>query len=186
MAKLGYTLLALLSHGPSTGYDLSLASKKIIRIFPEVNVSQFYPELYQMEADGLIAYEQVEHIERPALPNKKIYSLTEAGQQRLRDWLYQPVKVTPLRDELLIKAYAIWLIDSPRQAANLFREHAELHQVQLDRYLEQEKMLLTEHGAALEAIHSPHFSHYATLKFGISYERAYVEWCEWLVGRLDR
>jgi PadR family transcriptional regulator AphA len=185
MSRLSYVLLALLSHQPATGYDLVHASDRLIRISPDPNIGQVYPELGNMEAEGLITVE-IGKQQRTDKNEKRIYTITAAGRAKLREWLDEPVKAPAIRDDLLVKAHSIWLTDSPTRAADLFREHAYLHEEQAARYAALEKTMHDEHGAEIRQIHSQWFSAYATLQYNLSYERQYAAWCWWMVENLEQ
>ena len=81
---LEYAILGLLSWKPFSGYDL----KKIFSDSPiyywSGNNNQIYRTLLSLYEDGLVS-RKVE--EQENLPAKKIYTLTQAGQQMLENWL---------------------------------------------------------------------------------------------------
>ena len=65
------------------------------QIWP-LNVGQVYTTLNRLERDGLVR-------QRPE-SGDKLYEITPAGSQRLRDWFAEPVqRGTPSRDELVLK-----------------------------------------------------------------------------------
>ncbi|MCL6648312.1 MAG: PadR family transcriptional regulator [Chloroflexi bacterium] len=70
--------------------------------------SQIYPELARREARGFVASRRVPQQGRP---DKKVYTLTAAGLAALKEWVTAPVEVPAVRDELVLKAYSLWLAD---------------------------------------------------------------------------
>ena len=98
MTTLGYALLALLAREPLTGYDLAQRMRHSTDFFWTARHSQIYPELARMEAAGLLIHEVIRQRERP---DKKRYTMTEAGYAALRAWLIQPVGVAPRQVPLL-------------------------------------------------------------------------------------
>src|SRR5690348_6743093 len=89
---LGYALLGLLARRPLWGYDLARRMKVPIGYFWHASHSQIYPELAALEADGLVTHEIVQQRDRP---DKKLYSITEAGREVLRRWVSEPASSSP-------------------------------------------------------------------------------------------
>jgi len=181
MSTLGYALLGLLARAPASGYDLSRELRAPIGFFWRARHSQIYPELARLEAEGLVSHTAVEQQE---LPDKKVYTITEAGQEALRRWVTEPVEPAVVRDELLLKTFSLWLAD-PAAAAALFREHERRHAEQLRVYEELQRQLEAK-GEEIAHRSSPIFAAYVTLQRGIIYERQYLEWCRWVAEQLER
>jgi DNA-binding PadR family transcriptional regulator len=84
--------LGLLLQGPAHGYEL----KKRIAIsfgtqYPNPSDSVVYPRLVQFEKEGLVT-SKVE--QQQGVPNKKVYSLTEAGYKRVLELIATPIQMT--------------------------------------------------------------------------------------------
>lgn len=181
MTTLGYALLALLARTPLTGYDLAQRMRRSTDFFWTARHSQIYPELARLEAAGLLTHEVIRQTERP---DKKRYTMTEAGYAALREWLVQPVRPAPERDEMMLKTFCSWLLD-PREAVGLVRAQEAEHTARQAVY---EAMLadLEQHpDVRHRRVSTPVFTSYATLRRGIQYERGYAEWCRWLVETLE-
>jgi DNA-binding PadR family transcriptional regulator len=181
ITALGYALLALLARKPLTGYDLAQRMRRSTDFFWTARHSQIYPELARMESAGLVTYEVIQQTERP---DKKRYTITEAGLAALRAWLAQPVRPAPERDEMMLKTFCAWLIE-PREAIGLFRVQQAEHST---RQVTYEAMLadLEQHpDVRNRRVRSPAFTSYATLRRGIQYERGYAEWCRWMAETLE-
>jgi DNA-binding PadR family transcriptional regulator len=179
---LGYAILGLLAREPLSGYDLASRTRERLGFFWQARHSQIYPELARMEESGLVSHQVVEQQDRP---DKKVYSATEAGLDTLKAWVAEPPAPRAVRDELVLKAYSIWLVD-PERALALFREQERQHRERLARYEEIEAWMQKEWGRDLEQIDSPRFASYATLQRGKGYEREYAEWCGWLADLLEK
>ena len=120
-------MLGLLSWKPLTGYDL----KKIIEdssvMYWSGNNNQIYKALVELHEEGLVTTEQV-HQENA--PSKKIYTITEAGLMKLREWVLSTPEVSELKNIFLVQlAWADQLSDG------------ELNDL-LDRYENEVKMQL--------------------------------------------
>ena len=174
-------MLGLLAREPLSGYDLASRMKERVGFFWQARQSQIYPELARLEGEGMVIHRVVEQQDRP---DKKVYEITGAGLDCLREWVAAPVKPRAARDEMVLKAYSVWLAD-PEKAVVLFREQQRLHKEQLLRYEEIGAWMEEEWGEDLGLPASPRFASYAALQRGILHERGYAEWCAWLADRLE-
>ncbi|PZM66817.1 DUF4180 domain-containing protein [Paenibacillus dendritiformis] len=114
-----YAILGLLSWKPATGYELKKIFEDSSAMYWSGNNNQIYKSLVQLLNDGLVTNE-VKHQENS--PSKKIYSITEEGLARLKDWVLEEPDVPELKNTFLIQlAWADQLSDE------------ELHEM-LDRY----------------------------------------------------
>ena len=145
VSSLGYALLGLLARESLSGYDLARRMRDRIGYFWHARHSQIYPELARLERAGLVRHEVVQQRDRP---HKKVYAATAAGEATLRDWVTSPLEPPGVRDELVLRAYSLWLAD-PDAAAALFRDQERIHLAQLARYEQIEgQMRGAAHGAA--------------------------------------
>ncbi|MBX3487819.1 PadR family transcriptional regulator [Parvibaculum sp.] len=71
-------LLSVLMGGPATGYDIKKVMEHDVSTLVDVSLSNLYPALNELAAEGLVTFRKVEQDNRP---NKKIYELTAAGQE---------------------------------------------------------------------------------------------------------
>lgn len=178
---LGYAILGVLAREPLSGYDLAGRMKERVGFFWHARHSQIYPELARLEGERLVSYQVVEQQSRP---DKKIYEVTDAGLKNLKEWVTEPVEPRATRDELVLKAYSLWLAE-PGESLSLFREQEQRHEEQLQRYEEIEAWMEQEWSSDIRKISSPRFASYAALQRGIGYERGYVDWCRWVVDQLE-
>jgi len=178
---LGYAVLSLLSREDLSGYDLKRWMERPLGYFWSARHSQIYPELARLEEEGFATHHVVEQRERP---DKKVYGITTAGREVLREWVTEPPSSQATRDELVLKAYSIWLAE-PDDAAALFEEQGRLHDEQLGHYEEIESWMQDEWGESPELMDFDRFASYAALRRGIGYERGYAEWCRWVAAKLE-
>ncbi len=181
ITTLGYALLGLLARESYSGYDLGRQLKAPIGFYWHARYSQIYPELAKLEAEELAIFEVVEQHDLPA---KKVYTITEKGREALKEWVTAATDLPPMRDELILKTFSLWLAD-PEQAIALFHQQIELHTKQLQHYEEFERKL-EEDKEDVSNSFSPLFATYATLKVGLDYERMYIQWCHWTIAQLER
>ncbi len=178
---LGYALLGLLARDSLSGYDVIRRMEEPVGFFWHARRSQIYPELARLEQAGLVVYVVVAQEDRP---DKKVYTLTPAGREALREWVTRPSRPPLDRDEFMLKIYSIWLAD-PQQALALVRTHEGYHAERLARYQAIEAEMERDWPPAARRLDSPKFAAYATLRRGLEYERGYAAWCRWLAEALE-
>src|SRR5262245_41255616 len=176
VATLGYALLALLAKRPNTAYELAQRARRPLGYFWAASYGQIHPQLRELTAAGLLTEESMSG---PGPHDKRVYSVTAAGQAALAAWVVEPPRQEPSRDELLLKAYAIATAD-PGRARAFVLSQAETHRQRLAEYAAIRRRLGP---AAAEPSH-PDFGSLATVRYGIAYERHRAQWCEWLAERL--
>ncbi len=167
----------------ASGYDLGRQLRAPIGFFWRARYSQIYPELAKLEAQGLVKHKVVQQQD---LPDKKVYAITPEGHALLSSWVTAPIELSHIRDELVLKAYSLWLAD-PEAALALFRTHEQQHAKQLEMYegiRQQMEQQQSEQPQCLLTF--PIFGQYATLQRGIGYEREYLAWCRWVISQLEQ
>jgi DNA-binding PadR family transcriptional regulator len=106
-------VLALLAKEPAHGYELRARLRDALGPFGEaMNAGQIYVTLTRLEKAGLVSWEQTEGL--PDRPDRKIYELTAAGQQRVTSWVTEVAwpRLAPTEFHLkLIAASAAKLAD---------------------------------------------------------------------------
>ena len=85
--SLEYAILGFLNYHPYTGYDLKKIFDTSIRHFWPADQSQIYRTLARLTEQGFAEMEKVPQDDRP---DRKVYSITEAGRAELMKWLSGP------------------------------------------------------------------------------------------------
>jgi PadR family transcriptional regulator, regulatory protein AphA len=91
--NLRFAILATLSAGPRTGYDLTQRFDSTVGHIWHAPHSQIYPELRRMEQEGFVAADEVP---RGPRGTKRRYRLTDEGMRALRD---QAASMAPVQRE---------------------------------------------------------------------------------------
>jgi DNA-binding PadR family transcriptional regulator len=180
ISRLGYALLALLARQPGTGYELAARARRPLGYFWAARHSQVYPELRRLLDAGLVRFDAAPG---PGPRDKKVYSLTEAGLGMLRDWVPRPPRPANSRDDLVLKAYAVWTAD-PAAARDLFAGEAARQEEVLSAYEKDWRAVESRHDGGPPPVTHPDFGNYATLRCGISYERHRIAWLRWMSEQL--
>ena len=102
--KSGYLILGLLSFGEKSGYDLKqLADTSVAIFYASPARSQVYTELRRLAEHGYATEREVEQTDRP---DKRLYSITESGEDALTDWLENtPTSADAIKSHLLLKVF---------------------------------------------------------------------------------
>ncbi|WP_328869290.1 PadR family transcriptional regulator [Streptomyces sp. NBC_00287] len=173
--SLKYAVLAALLEGEASGYELSKVFDVSFANFWASTPQQLYRELERLTQDGLIEARVVQQERRP---NKRMFTLTEAGREELGSFAAAPVRrPAAMRDELMIKIQA--MDDSePGPTIALIEERMSWALGKLARYERVRDRLLsgrTEEDYLREA---DRVGPYLTLLAGIAYEEENRRWCE--------
>lgn len=173
---LAHTILVVLASEPRSGYDVSKCFDESLSCYWKASQQQIYRELSKMEQQGWVCFET---IPQEGKPDKKIYHLTAQGQQELAQWFTEPTEPTPIREDLLVRVLAGALMPRDCLIKELQRRR-HLHLDQLKRYQDKE--------ALYKAMPQPQpldQFRYLTLRRGIRYETAWIDWCDEVLAVLD-
>jgi PadR family transcriptional regulator AphA len=95
-------LLGLLAIEPMSGYDLGLNIRASVGHFWNESYGQIYPNLKKLASGGFVSCKTER---QKGKPDRRIYSITEKGRERLTAWLaVRPQPEIP-RNELLLKLF---------------------------------------------------------------------------------
>lgn len=166
---LSHTILAVLTHSPHSGYDISKRFEESVSCYWQASQQQIYRELGKMEHQGWVTFEKVP---QEGKPDKKIYRMTAAGERELQRWYLEPTEPTPIREELLVKVLAAPFV-SEEQLVQELRRRRQVHQERLRNYREKE----AEYQAIAQPPRAEQFR-YLTLRRGIRYEQDWISWCD--------
>lgn len=121
---LQHALLALLSGGPSYGYELKASFERAAGPqWGEFNIGHVYQVTDRLARDGLVEGQRVQQIDRP---DKTIYELTPRGWDELRRWLGEPFRrQSGYRDDFVLKIIAAACLgeDELRAVSRRQQEH---------------------------------------------------------------
>ena len=166
---LGDAILACLTERPMTGYELAKTFDASIGFFWKADHQQIYRELTKLRDRGHI---QGREVVQSGKPNKLVYTLTEEGRAALRHWAARPSVPASIKDDLLVRLYALDSIDIEPLRTDLMAR-LEHHR---DRWSRYERILIKRfpEGTAAPA----DMGKLLALRLGVRHERAVVEWCE--------
>lgn len=173
---LSEAILVCLADEPLTGYDLAKRFGETIGFFWRADHQQIYRTLSRLRAQGLVTDELVVQQGRP---NKRVYSITDAGRQRVLEWSREEHPAASVKDDLLVSLYGLRHADVAavrEQVAERLDQHrrrlALYERIQQDRFADVDEGNPAAMGRLLG------------LDLGLSYERAWISWCEEALDRL--
>ncbi|QLY30361.1 PadR family transcriptional regulator [Nocardia huaxiensis] len=175
---LEHALLVSLTERASSGYDLARRFDKSIGFFWNATHQQIYRVLKRMEEQGWVSAEAVAQEGRP---DKKVYTVSDAGREELVRWIAEPIEIAPMRNELGVKLRAASLGDVPALTAEVKR-HRDQHAHRLDLYRTFEK----KDFSTPEEYTGWKLHQYLVLRGGIRVEEGFVDWCDEVLDALQR
>lgn len=170
-----YLVLGLIAReGPSTPYDLKRHVTATIGHFWSFPHALLYKEPPRLKELGLLTEERETDGRR-----RRLFSITAAGRGALRSWLARPAQQpTELRDLGLLQLFFADL--EPATAGAIASQQLDLHRAQLAQY--EDGRAASPKGPRPT---SPSVEHWrgVTLRMGLLYERAAVEFWAAVAGR---
>ena len=95
-------LLGLLAIESMSGYDLGVSIRASVGHIWNESYGQIYPNLRKLAAGGFVTSKTEK---QKSKPDRRIYSITEKGLERLAKWLAVPPQPEIPRNELLLKLF---------------------------------------------------------------------------------
>lgn len=179
---LRHALMAALLEGEASGYDLAKGFDASVANFWAATPQQLYRELDRMAADGLVHAHVVRQEKRP---DKRLFSLTDAGHEALREFTAQAPRPGVIRDELLVQVQAV---DAGDEAAvrRALEERLTRAKDKIARYERLRARLLDGRFEDDYLAEAERVGPYLTLMRGLSFEHENLRWCEQSLKVLDR
>jgi PadR family transcriptional regulator AphA len=176
--SLDYAILGFLNYHPYSGYDLKKIFDTSVRHFWPADQSQIYHTLSALSARGWVEREVIEQTDRP---DRKVYSITDAGRAELIRWLAGDPQFGETRSASLIQVFFAGQL-SDEQILEKFELVAGVERAILARY----DQIPAQIGSFQQEINSPRetFFWMLTLENGINSIRANLEWTESVIQRI--
>jgi len=166
---LGDAILACLTEHPMTGYELAKTFDASIGFFWKADHQQIYRELSRLRDRGHI---QGREVVQSGKPNKLVYTLTAEGRAALRHWAARPSSPVSMKDDLLVRLYALDSVDIEPLRDDLMarmehhRDRAARYERILNKRFPQGTAAPADTGKLL------------LLRMGLRHERGAAESCE--------
>jgi PadR family transcriptional regulator AphA len=177
--SLPHAVLGFLRYGPRTGYDLKRMFDASVRHFWPAQQSHIYQALNRLADDGLASVEVVQQTDRP---NRKVYSMTEAGAAELHRWLTELRPERSARAPFLIQVFFSGGLED-REILDVLEHKAEELRGLLSLF---ETGSVSQPTFAKDLPKREQFFWYLTLDYGIESLRFSLDWIERVVERVRR
>lgn len=162
-----YVVLGMIGLGGRSGYEIKQMVEQSIRFFWTISPVQIYPSLQRLERAGYIAGRAEPRGRRP----RRVYEITPAGREALRDWLRRADPMPwELRDIGLVKLFFADTL-GPGEAAGLLeaiRRRSE-ERVATLREIEPVAEAVSEQGDLYPML---------TLRMGLAVHQAMIDACD--------
>lgn len=170
---LKYAILGFINYGFETGYEIKQGIDQSTGHFWQAKQSQIYTTLKTLARDGLVESDLEPQEGRP---DRRVYTLTEAGRREFESWLNQPLtSMETQKRPLLLKLFFSACLDKNRILSQL-RLFQQLHQQKSELIYGQARQDI-----AACLIDNPEMEKDAILwettrLFGEMYQEMYLSW----------
>lgn len=98
----------MLENESGTGYDIAKKFEGSFGNFWNASHQQIYHELGKLAKDQLVRWKAVP---QDGKPDKKVYEITQAGIEEIKNWMHTPLPSQKVRDHLMVRMIATHLVD---------------------------------------------------------------------------
>ena len=180
--SLPFGLLGLLTYQDSTGYDLTKSFEDSLNNFWHAQSSQIYRELDRMEQKGWVTSRNIIQDKRP---NKRLYSITEAGRESLMAWLSEAApEFDHPHEAILMRVF--FGADAPEVTLALLKSCRDMCIKAIDEYPKDIQGKIDQYAAALPDGDKKRLYWEMTLEYGAEHTRATAEWAQRCIDKLEK
>jgi PadR family transcriptional regulator, regulatory protein AphA len=169
---LQHVILTVLADADATGYEITKEFDTVLGYFWQATHQHVYRELKKMEGAGLVRSRVVP---QGGKPDRKVYTLTDAGSKALRAWVDEPLPAAQVNDALMVKVLAAGVTGAAALRVEMAAQRAA-HRQRLETYeaIEREHYAPAAVAAMPDNLRLVHL----TLRRGIHAERAWLAWLD--------
>lgn len=173
-----FALLGVLSLGPQSGYEIKKLIEQSLAHFWQEGYGQIYPNLKRLVNEG---FATVEIQRQDGRPDRKVYTITSKGEERLQQWLIYPIQQLPKeKHEILLKLFFGKNIGLENNLS-----HVKLHKQRMKQTLDVYRGIetyLKESGC--DNLDSQY--QLMTVRYGILTAEAVLQWCEETTDSMEK
>lgn len=179
---LKHILLGLLG-SPASGYDLKREFNQSLTHFWGAELSQIYPLLDRLEAQGLLKSRRSASEKGPA---RRVYRRTAKGTRALREWLSAGPEFGGNRIPFLAQVYFLNQLEGNDGALGYLEKLRTKIETTLGMLRSIESGWRADDPRYPDELSDEDFFPQLTLSAGISTWQARLDWCEQSIARLRR
>lgn len=127
-----YAILGLLQYSDMHGYRIKEHIENNFGYMWTINFGQIYPNLKELEKDGLIRMKNISPSEEGG-PQKKLYTIEDSGREEFARWIArEPERPMILRDPFLLK-FAFFGFGDDERALEIIDDQIALYEKNLSQ-----------------------------------------------------
>lgn len=172
------TILTVLTRGKMTGYEITKHFDEVLSYFWQASHQQVYRELGRLAADGCVTHKEVV---QSGKPNKKVYTITKRGREKLQQWVREPTPMAPQRYDLLVKLLAGSVVEKSVLLDEIRRHKMVTDEIRDNCYAMQEACF----GTPVDAMSDHDQILYLALRRGVLLIEAQREWLQEVIDYLE-
>ncbi|MDO4298028.1 MAG: PadR family transcriptional regulator [Lachnospiraceae bacterium] len=176
---LKHGILGLLNYGEMSGYEIMEVFRDSLSFFWKAQTSQIYRELQTLKEKG---YVEDRLVEQSGRPDKKLFSVTGAGQQELKRWLREDGTGLDLRSTLLMHVFFRGELPAGENIEYFRRLKQECTGL-LDE-MQAAWKYVDEYEVQLQDASVPVYWR-MTVEYGCRYMKMLMDWCDDCIRRLE-
>jgi len=177
--SLEYAILGFLEVGPKTGYDLKQRFDRSVSGFWYADQSRIYRTLDKLRERGWVIQDVVPQAKRP---DRKPYSLTDAGREAFYRWMEAPESGPPTRNAFLVQLFFAGLLSDEEAIRLLEAKRGRVLQT-LASYPKRYRMAPEYEHDEPERVD---FFHWLTLDSAVCMRYAFLDWIDRVIDRIRR
>lgn len=167
---LAQAIMTALIDDDLSGYELARDFESSLGFFWRASHQQIYQELHKLADKQWLNKREVR---QSGKPNKIVYGLTLAGRNALAEWVFKDSRLTPAKDELMIKLYNV----SEENAAHLCSEITERRESVMKMLYIYEKIRLRHYENPL-GLPTRSKGVYLALAASMTQGEQFLAWCD--------
>ena len=178
--SLRHIMLGMLRE-PHSGYDLKKGFDRSLRNFWRAELSQIYPLLQKMDAEGLLTSK-----EDPSAvgPTRRVYKRTAKGRKELVSWLSDGPTVGTERIGYLGQVYFLAELNDDDDAVEFIQSLRDYMANWLDSLRAVEKTWQADDPRYPDDLPDEEFYAQLTLQMGLTKVSTNLEWCDQSIRRI--
>jgi DNA-binding PadR family transcriptional regulator len=165
--------LGMLMQGKMSGYDIKKITEQSVGIFYKMSYGSLYPALKRLVESAYVTEEETNDSK-----NKKMYSITNEGQQHFMQWLKEPLQAN--KREYLIKIFFYDYLDEPTKKQNLMA-----YQQNIARNIAQMEAVQSIVSKELEQLEDKNAYYYrvSVMHYGLHFFNMENEWLKKIIEK---
>ncbi|MFK7976132.1 MAG: PadR family transcriptional regulator [Halioglobus sp.] len=167
---LAQAIMTALIDDDLSGYELARDFESSLGFFWRASHQQIYQELHKLADKQWLNKRDVS---QSGKPNKIVYGLTLAGRNALADWVFSDTRLTPAKDELMIKLYNL----SEENAPHLCGEISERRESTMQMLYIYEKIRMLHYENPL-CLPTRSKGVYLALSASMTQGEQFLAWCD--------